>query len=178
MSQQTHEIMSKIDEIKEKLSNKDYIDLCNLLKKQSENELDIWNQLYLVKYFKQYVQMQNEYESDEEELYSIKGIYNEIVCKKDSVICKFRKGRFFKDEDDIKSFIRTANNWHDDFFYDISFVEVDNTGMKYISKHPIFEKDIIIPGTLNNKVDLSKLGKNPNQISFRKTIIYSIEKVN
>ena len=177
MSQQTHEIMSKIDEIKEKLSNKDYIDLCNLLKKQSENELDIWNQLYIVKYFKQYVQMKNE--DDEEDEYYISGIYNKIVCKKESVICKFKKDRFFEDEDDIKRFIRTANNCDNDFCYDISFVVLDNTGMKYISKHPRFPEDIIIPGTLNNnKVVLSKLGQNPNQISFKQNIIYSIEKVN
>jgi predicted nucleotidyltransferase component of viral defense system len=58
----SHQLMTKIDEIKQKMSTQDYLDLCNLLKKKSEedDEDNIWKKLFLVKYFEQSVQLKTD----------------------------------------------------------------------------------------------------------------------
>ena len=169
----THQLMSKIDEIKEKMSTQEYLDLCNLLKKKSEEakEENIWEKLFIVKYFKQYVQIKND-EFDNT-------VYNELICKNESIICKFKKDccRSFKDIGDINRFMSNINCCNDDIDEDVYFC-MDDDGMRYIALMERFPEDITIPGMINNeKVPLKNLGSCPNQLSFRKNILYSIEEV-
>jgi len=167
----THKIMSKIDEIKQKMSTQDYLDLCNLLKKKSEeeNEEDIWNKLFVVKYFKQYVQLKKDDYDD--------SVYNELIHKNESIVCKFKKDccSSFKNIGDINRFIRSINCCNDDIDDEVYFC-IDDDGMRYIALMERSPEDIIIPGMINNKkVKLSDLGSCPNQLSFRKNVLYYIE---
>jgi len=172
----TRQLMSKIDEIKQKMSTQDYLDLCNLLKKKSEeeNEDNIWEKLFVVKYFEQSVNLNNEQHS--------KKLFNDISCERKSIICKFKKSDQFRDdfsdENDINIFIDRINDnekW-DYPDYDISFI-TGKKGMNFIRKdRRRFTQDIVIPGMVNNeKVHLKDLGVYPNELSFRKYILYSIE---
>jgi hypothetical protein len=67
------------------------------------------------------------------------------------------------------------NRCNDDIDDEVYFC-IDDDGMRYIELTERSPEDITIPGMINNKkVKLSDLGSCPNQLSFKKYILYSIE---
>lgn len=168
----THEIMSKIDDIKEKLSNQDYIDLCNLLKIKSEK--DHISQLYKVKYLKQEMKLINL--GDE-----LNTPINDIISKHETVICKIEASRFISNsrhESYINDFIEGIND-HSDLYMRYTFEENTDDGItRLIFGHPAADElhYADLTSVINNEIDYDTEEINC-QVRFKKYLIYSIEKV-
>ena len=165
----THQIMEKIDEIKEKLSTQEYIDLCNLLKKKSEN--DHLEQLYRVRYFSQRMKLVVEEHPD------ANCPLNNIICKHKIVICKFDEKH---SESEIGHFIRRINNYSEDKFshtWSAHFAENIDDGITRLNVRDYDDTHFAdITGLINTGDDHDMDGITCS-VKFMENIVYSIEKV-
>ena len=169
----THQIMNKIDDIKDKLSNQEYIELCNLLmKKASEN--DWHNQLYRVRYFKQEMKLIID-DDDDDDISTI----NYIKCEHKIVICKFHKDVHI---DDIINFVNSVNRRYKgerngcNSGYDFTEnIEDGVTRIKLYRNHHENVEYATPTSIINNQLE-----DRENiycKLNYQKDIIYSIEKV-
>ena len=165
MSQQTHEIMSKIDDIKDKISNQDYIDLSNLLKKKSEN--DCHEQLYRVKYFSQRMKLVVEEHPD------TNSPLNDIICKHKTVICKFDEN---ESENSIKELVKSMNDPNRRSIYG-NFRENLDDGITRLHLDRVDDTHFADITGLINAGDDYDMDEITCRVKFKENIIYSIEKV-
>ena len=168
-SSNTYQLMEKIDEIKEKLSTQEYIELCNLLKKQSEN--DHLDQLYRVKYFSQRMKLVVEEQPDATAL-------NNIICKHKIVICKFDEKH---SESEIGDFIRKINDYSEHKFahtWSAHFAENIDDGITRLNVRDYDDTHFAdITGLINmGEVD-HDMDEITCRVKFMENIVYHIEKV-
>ena len=164
-STNTHKIMEKIDEIKEKLSNNEYLDLCNLLKKKSEN--DYLDKLYRVRYFSQQLKLVVDTDSDN-------SLLNQIVCSTKTIVCKFDND---VEDADRNGFILDVNRSCQSL-WSVHFKENIEDG---ITRLDLIRYDDIqyadITSLINNDDVEHDLDVINCCLRFKKNIIYSIEEV-
>jgi len=166
----TFQIMEKIDEIKEKLSTQEYIDLCNLLKKKSEE--DYLDQLYKVKYFSQRMKLVVEEHPD------ANCPLNNIICHHKIVICKFDKKH---SESEIGDFIRRINNYNlqDNCVHTWSahFAKNIDDGITRLNIRGYDDTHFADITGLINTGDDHDMDEITCRVKFMENIVYSIEKV-
>ena len=165
----THQIMNKIDDIKDKLSNQEYIDLCNLLKKKSEN--DCHNQLYRVRYFSQRMKL-----VVEEHPYTNCPL-NNIICHHKIVICKFDEKH---SESEIGDFIRRINDYSERKFahtWSAHFTENIDDGITRLNIKDYDDTHCADITSLINMGEDHNMDEITCSVKFMENIVYSIEKV-
>ena len=161
----THQLMSKIDDIKEKLSNQDYLEICNLLKKKSEDEQI--SKLYRVRYFSQQLKLVVDTDSDN-------SLLNQIVCSSKTIVCKFDDD---VEDADRNGFILDVNRSCQSL-WSVHFKENIEDG---ITRLDLIRYDDIqyadITSLINNNDVEHDLDVINCCVRFKKNIVYSIEEV-
>ena len=161
--------MSKIDEIKEKLSTQEYIELCNLLKKKSEN--DHLHQLYRVKYFSQRMKLVVEEHPD------ANSPLNDIICHHKIVICKFDEKH---SEIEIGNFIEKINDLTKHKFghtWSAHFAENIDDGITRLNINRYDDTHFADITGLINMGDDHDMDEITCRVKFMENIVYDIQKV-
>ena len=166
----THQIMNKIDDIKDKLSNQEYIELCNLLmKKASEN--DCHEQLYRVKYFSQRMKLVVEEYPD------TNCALNNIICHHKIVICKFDEKHSESEIDNFRDKIIDYSKHKFAHTWSAHFTENIDDGITRLNIKDYDDTHFADITSLINTGPDYDMDEITCSVKFMENIVYSIEKV-